>query len=173
MMPRALSASLAGALLSLTACGLRPVYAGGSESAVASTLRSVSVAPIAGQSGWLMRNKLVDRLGEGGSGSPAYQLDVTIDDNITSFGLRGSQAATRERRTLRARYRLVDLRNGMVVLDATAGSDAGIDIVRSRTWPITLLTKSSLGSRFIRLERRPAGEAKQAIDQQGRRPAQS
>ena len=131
MMPRALSASLAGALLSLTACGLRPVYAGGSESAVASTLRSVSVAPIAGQSGWLMRNKLVDRLGEGGSGSPAYQLDVTIDDNITSFGLRGSQAATRERRTLRARYRLVDLRNGMVVLDATAGSDAGIDIVSS------------------------------------------
>ena len=131
MMPKALSASLAGALLSLTACGLRPVYAGGSESAVASTLRSVSVAPIAGQSGWLMRNKLVDRLGEGGSGSPAYQLDVTIDDNITSFGLRGSQAATRERRTLRARYRLVDLRNGMVVLDATAGSDAGIDIVSS------------------------------------------
>jgi len=131
MMPRALSASLAGALLSLTACGLRPVYAGGSESAVASTLRSVSVAPIAGQSGWLMRNKLVDRLGEGGSGSPAYRLDVTIDDNITSFGLRGSQAATRERRTLRARYRLVDLRNGMVVLDATAGSDAGIDIVSS------------------------------------------
>jgi LPS-assembly lipoprotein len=131
MMPRALSASLACVLLSLTACGLRPVYAGGSESAVASTLRSVSVAPIAGQSGWLMRNKLVDRLGEGGSGSPAYRLDVTIDDHITSFGLRGSQAATRERRTLRARYRLVDLRNGMVVLDATAGSDAGIDIVSS------------------------------------------
>jgi LPS-assembly lipoprotein len=26
---------------------------------------------------------------------------------------------------------LVDLRNGMVVLDATAGSDAGIDIVSS------------------------------------------
>jgi LPS-assembly lipoprotein len=32
---------------------------------------------------------------------------------------------------LRARYQLVNLANGMVVLDATAGSDAGIDIVSS------------------------------------------
>jgi LPS-assembly lipoprotein len=98
---------------------------------VASTLGSVTVAPIAGQSGWLIRNKLVDRLGEAGTGSPAYRLDVALDDNITSFGLRADQAATQERRTLRARYQLVDLRNGMVVLDATAGSDAGIDIVSS------------------------------------------
>jgi LPS-assembly lipoprotein len=89
------------------------------------------VAPIAGQSGWLVRNKLVDRLGESGEGTPAYRLDVTLDDNITSFGLRRDQAATQERRTLRARYQLVDLRNGMVVLDATAGSDSSIDIVSS------------------------------------------
>ena len=38
---------------------------------------------------------------------------------------------TRERRTLRARYRLVDARVGTVLLDATAGSDAGIDVVSS------------------------------------------
>jgi LPS-assembly lipoprotein len=125
------TAALALALLSLAGCGLRPLYAGGSGGAVASTLRSVTVAPIPGQSGWLMRNKLIDRLGEAGSGSAAYRLDVTLDDNITSFGLRRDQAATQERRTLRARYQLVDVRNGMVVLDATAGSDAGIDIVSS------------------------------------------
>ena len=125
------TAALALALLSLAGCGLHPLYAGGSGGAVASTLRSVTVAPIPGQSGWLMRNKLIDRLGEAGSGSAAYRLDVTLDDNITSFGLRRDQAATQERRTLRARYQLVDVRNGMVVLDATAGSDAGIDIVSS------------------------------------------
>ena len=112
-------------------CGLRPLYAGGSESPVAATLRSVEVAPIAGQSGWLVRDKLLDRLGEAGQGTPAYRLDVTLDDNITAFGLRRDQAATQERRTLRARFQLVDLRNGMVVLDATAGSDASIDIVSS------------------------------------------
>lgn len=119
------------ALLTLSACGLRPLYGGGSSGVVASTMRSVMVGPIAGQSGWLMRNKLVERLGESGGAPPAYRLDVTLDDNITAFGLRSDRAATRERRTLRARYQLVQLSNGMVVLDATAGSDAGIDIVSS------------------------------------------
>ena len=37
----------------------------------------------------------------------------------------------RERRTLRARYQLVDLADGEILLDATAGSDAGIDVVSS------------------------------------------
>jgi LPS-assembly lipoprotein len=89
------------------------------------------VAPIAGKAGWLMRNKLSDRLGENGSGAAQYRLDVTLDDNIIAFGLRSDQAASRERRTLRARFQLVDLSNGSVVLDATAGSDAGVDIVSS------------------------------------------
>jgi LPS-assembly lipoprotein len=118
-------------LFSLAGCGLHPLYGGGTSSPIAATLRSVQVAPIAGQSGWFMRNKLIDRLGEAGSGAAQYRLEVTLDDNITSFGIRGDRAATRERRTLRARYQLVSLANGSVVLDATAGSDAGIDIVSS------------------------------------------
>ena len=115
----------------LSGCGLRPLYGGGADSQVASMLRSVQVGPIDGQSGWLVRNKLIDRLGESGEGAVAYRLDVTLDDNITAFGIRSDQAATRERRTLRARYQLVSVDTGLVVLDATAGSDAGIDIVSS------------------------------------------
>ena len=124
-------AALLLSFLALGACGLQPLYGGGAASPVSATLRAVSVAPIAGQSGWFMRNKLIDRLGESGSANPEYRLDVTLDDDITSFGIRGDRAATRERRTLRARYQLINLANGMVVLDATAGSDAGIDIVSS------------------------------------------
>jgi LPS-assembly lipoprotein len=119
------------ASVALAGCGLHPLYGGGSSSPVAATLRSIAVGPIQGQSGWLVRNKLIDRLGQPGDGATAYRLDVTLDDNITAFGLRSDRAATQERRTLRARYQLVDTRNGMVVLDATAGSDAGIDIVSS------------------------------------------
>jgi LPS-assembly lipoprotein len=129
MMRRAL---LILAFAALPACGLHPLYAGGASSPVAATLRLVQVGPIEGQSGWLVRNKLIDRIGEAGQGgSAAYRLEVTLDDNITSFGIRGDRAATRERRTLRARYQLVSLATGAVVLDATAGSDAGIDIVSS------------------------------------------
>lgn len=124
-------AALVLAMLTLPACGLHPLYGGGASSPVASTLRSVQVAPIPGQPGWLMRNKLIDRLGESGSATARYRLDVTLDDNLTAFGLRSDRAATQERRTLRARYQLVDLSNGAVVLDATSGSDTGIDIVSS------------------------------------------
>ena len=117
--------------LSLTGCGLHPLYAGGTSGTVAMSLRTVQVAPIEGQVGWLVRNKLVDRLGESGTATPQYRLDVKLDDNITGFGIRGDRAVTRERRTLRARYQLVNLATGGVVLDATAGSDAGIDVVSS------------------------------------------
>ena len=121
---------LAGAL-ALSACGLRPMYAGGGSGAVAGTLRSIQVQPIPGKAGWLMHKALVDRLGDN-AGDSRFRLEVELDDNITGFGIRGDSAATRERRTLRARYRLVDTSNGAVVLDATAGSDAGIDVVSSQ-----------------------------------------
>ena len=117
--------------MALAACGLRPMYAGGEHGAVAHGLRSVSVQAIPGRAGWLVRKELVSRLGAA-SGAAAYRLEVELDDDITGFGIRGDRAATRERRTLRARYRLVDLSNGAVVLDATAGSDAGIDVVSSQ-----------------------------------------
>jgi LPS-assembly lipoprotein len=123
--------ALAALLLLLSACGLHPLYGGGSGSPVAGLLRSVDVAPIAGQQGWLVRTKLLDRLGENGTGPAQYRLDVTLDDNITSYGLRANRAATQERRTLRARYQLVDIATGTVLLDDTAGSDASIDVVSS------------------------------------------
>ena len=118
-------------LLLLAACGLHPLYGGGSGGQVAGLLRSVQVGPIEGQPGWLVRTKLIDRLGEAGEARPQYRLDVTLDDNLTSYGLRADRAATQERRSLRARYQLVDLANGMVVLDETAGSDASVDVVSS------------------------------------------
>ena len=117
--------------IALAGCELQPLYSGGSSGPVARTFRTVDVAPIAGQDGWLVRNKLIDRLGQTGTGAALYRLDVKLNDNITGFGIRGDRAVTRERRTLRARYQLVELATGAVVLDATAGSDAGIDVVSS------------------------------------------
>lgn len=122
---------LAFLLCALSACGLRPVYADGAGSAAATVLRSVTVGPIPGQSGWLVRTKLIDRLAPDTNGSPRFRLDVVLDDNITSFGIRRDRAATQERRTLRARYQLVEVATGTVVLDATAGSDSRFDIVSS------------------------------------------
>lgn len=124
-------ALILAAALALSACGLKPMYAGGNDGAVAGSLRSIQVQSMPGKAGWLMHKALVARLGDN-QGAARYRLEVELDDNITGFGIRGDSAATRERRTLRARYRLVDMSNGAVVLDATAGSDAGIDVVSSQ-----------------------------------------
>jgi len=118
-------------LLPLVAgCGLKPLYAGGASGPVATSLAGISVAPIPERSGWLMRNALIDRLGGEQKNAP-YRLEVDLDDDISGFGIRGDRSVTRERRTLRARYRLVQASSGLVLLDATAGSDAGIDVVSS------------------------------------------
>ena len=118
------------ALLALGGCGLQPMYAGGSSGAVATSLSSIQVAPIPERAGWFVRHALIDRLG-GEPSNPSYRLEVELDDDLTGFGIRGDSAITRERRTLRARYRLVELSTGQIVFDATAGSDAGIDVVSS------------------------------------------
>ena len=121
--------ALAGAVFALAGCQLQPLYAGGTTGAVASTLSGVTVTPIDGQVGWLVFNKLRDRLPA--TGEARYKLNIELDDDIVGFGIRGDRAVTRERRSLRARYQLVELSTGTVVLDATAGSDAGVDVVSS------------------------------------------
>ena len=117
-------------MLLLSACGLRPLY-GGANSAARATLSSVQVSPIAGQAGWLVGTAIKDRLAAVDGGAARYRLDVRLDDQITGLGVRRDDSVSRERRTLRARYQLVDLTSNMTVLDATAGSDAGIDVVGS------------------------------------------
>jgi LPS-assembly lipoprotein len=103
----------------LAGCQLRPLYVGGSSGPVADVLRHVEVAPIPGRNGWLDTTV------------PAYRLNVELDDEIIGLAIRGDRAATRERRILRARYQLVQASSGQVLLDATSGSDVGIDVVAS------------------------------------------
>ncbi len=120
--------------IALSACGLQPLYSGGSQGAVTNLLGSVNVEPIEGKNGWLVRNAVNDRLNAANSVAGTqtrYSLKIKLDDQIEGFGVRADDTVTRERRTLRARYQLIDLTTGKTLLDTTAGSDAGIDVVSS------------------------------------------
>lgn len=121
------------AALPLGACGLHPMYAGGGDGLVARGLAGIEVPAIEGKAGWLVRNALNDRLAAAGTAgaAPRYRLDVRLDDRLEGLGLLSDDTIGRERRTLRARYQLVELDGGRIVLDATAGADAGIDVVSS------------------------------------------
>ncbi|WP_108789809.1 LPS assembly lipoprotein LptE [Erythrobacter sp. Alg231-14] len=119
----------------LSACGLQPMYAGGSNSTVAQGLAAIDVPAIPGRDGWLVRNALKDRLHVARAGqdsvAPAYRLDVRLDDALEGLGVLNDDTISRERRILRSRYQLIDLATGEILLDATAGSDAGVDVVSS------------------------------------------
>ncbi|AAV90058.2 uncharacterized protein ZMO1_ZMO1434 [Zymomonas mobilis subsp. mobilis ZM4 = ATCC 31821] len=115
----------------LPACGLHPLYKGGKSGPVAKTLGAVHVASIPGKPGYLLHGALQDRLMPENGLRPRYQLEVEVDDHIEGLGVRRDNTVNRERRTLRARYRLIDLRDNQVVVDATASSDSGIDVVSS------------------------------------------
>lgn len=116
----------------LSGCGLKPLYSGGSQSSVSQALGQVDIPAIQGRSGWLVRNALRDRLQPmADQGAARYRLVITLDDAIEGLGVRADDTISRERRTLRARYQLIDLASGRTMLDATAGSDAGIDVTSS------------------------------------------
>ncbi len=120
-----------GALSLLSACGLSPMYAGGGSGAVAQALAAVEVPAIEGRAGWLVRHALQERLGAAGEAAPRYRLEVRLDDQLEGLAVLRDDTVSRERRTLRARYQLIDLSSGAILLDATDGSDAGIDVVSS------------------------------------------
>ncbi|SMQ68823.1 LPS-assembly lipoprotein [Altererythrobacter xiamenensis] len=123
--------ALSAACLSLSACGLQPMYAGGASAPVAQGLAAVEVPAIPGRAGWLVRNALNDKLGVAGEAAARYRLDVRLDDSLEGLGVLNDDTISRERRILRARYQLIDITSDEILLDATAGSDAGIDVVSS------------------------------------------
>ncbi len=110
---------------------MHPLYAGGGSGSVAQGLAAIDVSAIEGKEGWLMHNALVDQLGTGGGGAARYRLDVRLDDKLEGSAVLSDDTVSRERRTLRARYQIVDIASGAILLDATAGSDEGIDVVSS------------------------------------------
>ena len=105
------------------------MYAGGGSGAVAREVRMVAVSPIVGKAGYLIHTALTDRMGT--AADARYRLDVRLDERLQGEMVRPDNSVSRERRSMRARYQLVDLASGAILLDATADADAGIDIVSS------------------------------------------
>lgn len=115
----------------LPGCGLRPLYGVGGKGAVAQSLAAVQVEPIEGKAGWLLQNAIRDRLAAMGEATPRYSLRIKLDDQIEGLGVRADDSVTRERRTLRARFQLVEMATDKTLLDETTSWDAGIDVASS------------------------------------------
>jgi LPS-assembly lipoprotein len=90
-------------LLSLAACGFQPVYAPGSGALAAGG--PISVEPIRGRSGYILRRALQEELAIGlpGVTEPAT-LNVILKDNLTRLAFKPDGAASRSSISASGRY---------------------------------------------------------------------
>ena len=88
-------------------------------------------APIAQESCRTHVLDVFEAIGGHAAGAARYRLDVRLDDRLVGMIVRSDTSVSRERRIMRARYQLVDLESGKILIDQTADADAGIDIVSS------------------------------------------
>ena len=134
--------------MALAACDLAPVYSAGSAGPAAQMLGAITVDPIPERHGYLLRERLLARLDQG-TATPSgarYRLSVRLDDRIDGFGVRGDNSIIRQRRTLRARWQLIEAGAKAPIIDATASADAGIDVVGSEY--ATLAAETSAAARL-------------------------
>ncbi|KCZ59969.1 LPS assembly lipoprotein LptE [Hyphomonas chukchiensis] len=91
------------AMLTLSACGFQPVYAPGNSALAAGG--PITVEPISGRSGYVLRRALQQELAIGlpGVTEPAT-LNVVLNENLTRLAFKPDGAASRSSLSATARY---------------------------------------------------------------------
>ena len=121
-----LSAAPGLTILAMTAaCGFHPLHGGGATGG----LPPVDIGPIAEREGQILRNFLIDRMGDA-NGRAAYVLDVNVSVSTTELGIRRDEVATRAQVFVTATYVLND-RNGLVLDDGTVRKTGNLNLSAS------------------------------------------
>lgn len=123
-------ALLVGLVMSgLAACGFTPLYAPGTSAARMQGRIEVAVLP--GEPGFLLRERLTERLGE--AAAPEYRLDIELELSRTGVALTTQNVTTRFNVVGTAAYRLVPLAGGPAVAGGVVRSITGFSAPESET----------------------------------------
>lgn len=119
-----------GLVLSLAACGFRPMYQKKNGLTSAET-SAIEIAPIADRTGQILRNHLVLRLQpRGRAKKSAYVLTVKLSENTKNLALRLDEVATRANLTIRARYTLVHISEAKKLTEGSVQSTVSYNLLR-------------------------------------------
>lgn len=119
-------------VLSLSACGFRPLHLPREPEAAtpAQRMAEVRVQPVRGRVGQMFHNLLRDRLNPSGQPDrPAYFLEVTLTREREGLGVRKDETATRANLTLRARFSLRGAEDRKLLLSGRARSVNSFNIL--------------------------------------------
>lgn len=127
------AAALGAALTLVAACGFRPLYGqradGGSTFA---ELEAVTIGPIPGRVGQILRNHLLDRLTPRGQQVQArFRLDVRLSQAKESLAIKKDEEITRSNLKLTADFVLRDPSSGATLYSGQSRSTASFNLVRS------------------------------------------
>ncbi|MDJ0611253.1 MAG: LPS assembly lipoprotein LptE [Kiloniellales bacterium] len=117
-------ALLVAALLTVSGCGFRPLYAPseGPDTVQQTSFAQTRIVPLTGQSGQKLHNLLRDRLNpEGQRVEHLYILRVLLESRVVSLGIREDETATRANLIVTAIYTLTS-REGAVLFEARSES---------------------------------------------------
>jgi LPS-assembly lipoprotein len=95
----------------LSGCaGFQPLYG---EPAVVSNLAAIEVVAPEGRTGYLIRQHLDDAFAKSHTATPAYRMDLALNESRYPRGVRIDNVATRYEYVLTANYALVSLASGV------------------------------------------------------------
>ncbi|MGD1934563.1 MAG: LPS assembly lipoprotein LptE [Candidatus Phaeomarinobacter sp.] len=117
-------------LLVLAACSFRPLYGTSAEGTAARVgAASIAILPIGEERvGQQLRNGLINRLTPAGQPQfPAYQLEVSITDQLTDLLVQEDSTVLRRNYALIAKYRLVDMASGDPVHSSSVTRTASLN----------------------------------------------
>ncbi|MCE2509544.1 MAG: hypothetical protein J4G10_00955 [Alphaproteobacteria bacterium] len=144
------NAVLVATLLSLAACGFRPLHGhgGSAASGADSELALIKIEPIPDRLGQEFRNALLDRLTPMGVPSrPRYLLRVAATENIQELGIRKDETATRANLRLHVKYTLYDSTTRQPVFRSEKKTVGSYNILESDF--ATLAAEQDIRSRLI------------------------
>ncbi len=120
----------------LAACGFQPLYGdrgtGSANGDLVSQFASIEIMDARDREGQQLRNRLISRLTPRGvEGTPRYQLQFSLSEDVEGYAFRQDRAVTRERLQVTSQMVLVDLSNGKPVLEKENNAWVAYDIVQS------------------------------------------
>jgi LPS-assembly lipoprotein len=126
---------LIAALLSVAACGFRPVYGVNRDTStgVEEKLAQVEISNIPDREGQYLRNALIDRFyRDGRPTNPNYDLQIPrINETLTDLDITKSSDSTRAQLRMDINFSLADRTTGQVVLQRSATAITSYNILGS------------------------------------------
>lgn len=126
-------AGLVFVTLLVAACGFEPLHgSSGSGPDTSQRLAQVQVAMIGDRVGQLVRNRLLDYFEPPSTRvPPIYRLDVDVTERKEGLAIQEDRTVTRYNLRLNARYRLIRIRGGQVLLEGSTRAISAYNVIRS------------------------------------------